>query len=41
MILNATISRDRLEAMIAPAMTLESNQLLCIEPDEIEINCYG
>lgn|GEM_PF-2526994 len=36
--LNATITRDVLEAIVAPPTTLESNELLRVEPDGIEIH---
>jgi len=37
-VLNATITRDVLEAIVAPPTTLESNELLRVEPDGIEIH---
>lgn len=36
--LNATISRDVLETIVAPVMTLDGNQLLHVESEEITIH---
>lgn len=36
--LNATISRDVLDAIVGPVMTLDSDQLLQVEPDGIKIH---